>query len=385
MCAKTLTVWILAVVPAVGVVSPRGQSDTATGSEDVTFNNGDVTLAGTLTLPLSGGPHPAVVLISGSGRQDRDGAMKAVPGYRSFAIIAAHLARNGFAVLRYDDRGVGQSTGEYIKAEESDFIKDAQAAFLYLTSRQDIDVESVGLLGHSEGSMIAAIVAGNESRVAFVISMAGVAVDGYSVLLRQAKRQAQARGMNVEQVAAVMRQQRRMLDLVVAQKWEELRDAVYETALNHLHALPEDRKALLGDLESFAQRKAAGTVSTFQHPRYQFILRRDNAKDWARVSVPVLALFGELDVQVDAAQNKSALEETLARAGNDDLTTIVLPAANHLFLKSRTGSMSEYAGMEKEFVPGFLEAISDWLHRVVIAKNETKRTATEKDKQRTSP
>ena len=163
-------------------------------NEEVTFTNGEVTLAGTLTLPSSSGRHPAVFLVSGSGPQDRDGAIGAIPGYRPFAAIAKHLATHGIAALRYDDRGVGESSGDYGAATESDFVDDARAALGFLLGRGDIDANRVGIVGRSEGTMIAAIIAAADPRPAFVISLAGPAVKGDELLLRQAERVAQAEG-----------------------------------------------------------------------------------------------------------------------------------------------------------------------------------------------
>jgi hypothetical protein len=289
--------------------------------------------------------------------------MRVIPGYRPFALIAEHLTRNGFAVLRYDERGVGKSTGNYGAATEPDFIKDAEAAHQYLLSRRDIAAKRVGILGWSEGAMIAAIVAGKSPQVSFVISLGGGAVDGRSLLLRQAERQAEAAGMSKEQVDRVVQEQRRIFDLVLSKKWEELRSAVEQTILSRLKALPREKTAALGDLNAVANRKAAASVRRFQHPSYQFVLGHDFGEDWAKVSVPVLALFGELDVQCDASQNKVALKQALARGGNDDVTIVVVPAANHLFVKAETGSMSEYATLPKELAPGVLDSISNWLRQ----------------------
>ena len=344
------------------------QPDIGTITEDVTFNNGDIKLAGTLTLPSNGHSQPAVVLLSGSGPHDRDGAIKTIPGYRPFAIIAEHLAHNGFAVLRYDDRGIGESTGDYIVAAEPDFISDAEAALRYLAGRKEIDSKQVGVLGHSEGSLIGAQVAANNPQVAFVISLAGGAVDGYTLLLRQTERQAQAEGMSEEEVAEAVKEQSRIFDLVIAKEWEKLIEVVSVTILKRLEALPEEKKTAIGDLNSFAKKRASRSVSAFQHPRYQYLLGHDFGKDWAKVTVPVLALFGELDVQVDADQNKAALQQILARAGNDDVTIVVVPAANHLFVKAQTGSMSEYATLPKDLAPGVLESISSWLRDKVDLK-----------------
>ncbi len=163
--------------------------------EEVVFQNGDVTLAGTLTLPAGDGPFPALILLSGSGQQDRDEALAIVPGYRPFREIADTLTRQGIAVLRYDDRAVSGSTGgDLAAATSADFADDAEAALRFLQGRADIDSKQIGMLGHSEGGILAAMVAARNLDVAFVISMAGTAVDGYETLLKQVERLALASG-----------------------------------------------------------------------------------------------------------------------------------------------------------------------------------------------
>lgn len=330
-------------------------------TEEVSFTNEETKLAGTLTIPSMDGPHPGVVLISGSGPQDRDGASRAIPEYRPFAEIGEYLGHNGFAVLRYDDRGVGESTGAYIEAEEEDFIKDAEAAVRFLQARKDISAETVGMLGHSEGALIAANVASNNPDVAFVISLAGGAVDGYSLFLRQAELQARALGMTKEQIADVVQEQQTIFDLVLKKDWEELTIVVTAITQKRLKALPEEKTASI-NINEFARKRASQSVLTFQHPRFQYLLGHDFGADWKKVAVPVLALFGELDVQCDPAINKAAIEQILKKAGNQNITTIEIPGANHLFLKAQTGSMREYPILPKDFVPGFLEIILDWLN-----------------------
>jgi len=361
-------VLLLALGDPIYGASASAQLSGGVVTEEITFSNGKIRLAGTLTLPSGDAPHAAVVLFSGSGPQDRDGATKTIPGYRPFAIIAEHLAHNGVAVLRYDDRGVGESSGEYIEATEPDFISDAETALRYLAGRKEIESKQVGVLGHSEGCLIATKVAANNPQAAFVISLAGGAVDGYTLLLRQAERQGQAEGMSEERVAETVQEQRRIFDLVLAKEWEELTEVVSATILKRLEALPKEKTAAIGDMNSFAKKRALRSVSAFQHPRYQFLLRHDFGKDWEKVSVPVLALFGELDVQCDASQNKVALKQALARNENDDVKIVIVPAANHCFMKARTGSMSEYATLPKDFAPGLLEAISSWLLEKNILK-----------------
>ncbi|MCL0060838.1 alpha/beta hydrolase [Dehalococcoidia bacterium] len=329
---------------------------------EIRFTNEAITLAGTLTLPSGEGPHPAVILISGSGPQNRDSELPGIPGYRPFKVIADHLSRHGIAVLRYDDRGVGESTGDHAGATSADFAADAEAAMQYLLKRQEIDHGQIGFLGHSEGGIIAAMVAARRPEAAFVISMAGIAVDGYDLLIKQVGRMARAGGASQEEAAEAMEQQRAVLDLAMAERWQDLEVLLFEIIMQKLYALPEAQRAALGDLEVFAERQVGPTVEFFRTcPWYRFFLRHDPGVDWEQVVVPVLALFGELDVQVDAAQNRSALEEALARAGNNDVTVVVFPTANHLFQDAVTGGVTEYPLLSPEFLPDFLKTVTDWL------------------------
>jgi pimeloyl-ACP methyl ester carboxylesterase len=330
----------------------------------VRFSSGGINLSGELTFPSEKGLFPGIVLFSGSGPQDRDGSTKSIPGYRPFAVIAEHLAEKGYAVLRYDDRGVGESTGDYMSAVEDDFISDAESAVRFLLSQKEIDSRNVGVLGHSEGALIAAQVASQIPEVAFVISLAGGAVDGKSLLLQQAGRQAEAEGMSNEEVDRILEEQSRIFDLVSAKDWGRLTEVVTQNILKRLESLPSEKTARLGDLKEFAQKRAEQSVNTFKHPRYQYLLNHNFAADWEKVSVPVLALYGELDVQCDADQNMAAMQRIFAESGNADLTIKLVPEANHLFLKAETGSMREYQSLSKDFAPGFLDLISDWLSKL---------------------
>ncbi|MGD8451798.1 MAG: alpha/beta fold hydrolase [Phycisphaerae bacterium] len=353
----------LAFLPAVFAhAADRGNQ------EDVTFRSGSATLAGTLVVPEGQGPHPAVVLISGSGPQDRNGSMRMFPGYAPFQLIADHLQRQGVAVLRYDDRGVGDSTGDYLDATEDDFVQDAAAALAFLRQRGDIDAGKVGLLGHSEGALIAALVAARDDRVAFVVSLGGPAVEGIKLLLQQARRSAEAEGMSEDEVAELLRDQERLFKLVLHEDWAEAERVVREITLKRIEKLPAWKKALLRDPRNIAAKKAAQAMEVFRSQRYRYLLSHNAAEDWAKVKAPVLALFAELDVQCDAAQNRAGLEEALRRGGNRKLTVHVLPCVNHLFLEAESGSMSEYATLPKEqLAPGVLKTISDWIHETVAA------------------
>ncbi len=329
--------------------------------QGVTFESNGIILAGTLTLPEADGRHPAIILIAGSGPQDRDGATPALPGYQPLRWLADHLTRSGLAVLRCDERGVGESGGDHALATSAEFASDNLAAMRYLQRRDDIDPAQIGLLGHSEGAMIAAMAAAQSPEVAFVIALAGAGVPGYEVLMVQLERIMQAGGASEDEVMAAKAQQRTLLELAVAGDWEALESALYDALLRQLQALPAEQLAILGDPQAVARAGTAQQLEALQSPWFQLFLSHDPAEDYRRITAPVLALFGELDTQVDVTQNRPPLEAALAEAGNQDVTVVVFEQANHLFQEAVTGSPEEYLTLAMSFLPGFLETIGDWL------------------------
>lgn len=329
--------------------------------EAVTFTNGNVTLAGTLTLPETDGPHPAVVLMTGSGPQNRD--EEAVPGLRIFQLIADHLTERGVAVLRYDDRGVGQSTGDFLSASIQDFAADAQAAVAYLRGRQDIDPEQVGVLGHSEGGAYAAMLGAKpDSGIAFIIALAGPAVSSRDLLLEQNRRIYAASGAPEAVIDLQLEFLNESFPLVAERNWEAVEDLMYESITQQWALLPDEARNSLGGngdayarsaVQSFRQNNAAEWYATLQE--------YNAAADWARTTVPVLAVFGGLDMQVPAEMNSVPLTEALKQAGNRDYEVVVLPDANHLFQSAVTGSPLEYAQLATELTPDLLPTLSEWL------------------------
>jgi hypothetical protein len=329
--------------------------------EEVSFANGDIPLAGTLTLPEGEGPFPAVLLLTGSGQQNRDEELPIVAGYRPFREIADHLTRQGYAVLRYDDRGIGGSGGDPTTATTEDFAQDAAAALGYLASRPEVDAAATGLLGHSEGAIIAAMLAADNPEVAFVVSLAGPAVAGYDVLLKQVERLVAAAGGSAEEALAAAQDQQSVLDLVMAEDWAGLEARMTELLQEQIDELPEEQRAQLGDPAALIEQRVAVQVAAMQSPWYRFFLAHDPAENWAKVTAPVLAMYGKLDAQVDVEQSRAPLEAALAAAGNEDVTVIELPTANHLFQEAQTGAFEEYAMLPAKLQPALLEAIGDWL------------------------
>ncbi len=328
-------------------------------AEEVTFTNGDAKLAGTLTLPEGDGPFPAVVLISGSGQQNRD---EDIFGFKVFGVIADHLTRNGIAVLRYDDRGIGGSTGDVENATSEDFANDVAAAVALLKTKPAIDPNKIGLLGHSEGGIIAPLVVSNTQEIGFVILMAGPGVPGTEVLREQVPAIMKADGATDAQIQEALDEQMRLFEAVrTGQGWEQLEAKWREQVQASIDAMSDEQRKQLGDIEDYVETAVKNMRRSVDNAWLRFFLFFDPAQALSQARVPVLALFGELDLQVLPATNEAAVVRALKDAGNADVTSKVFPGANHLFQPAKTGSPTEYATLPKEFVPGFLDTISEWI------------------------
>ncbi len=327
--------------------------------EEVTFANGDVTLAGTLTIPEGVGPFPAVVLITGSGAQNRD---EEIFGLRPFRWIADYLTRHGIAVLRYDDRGVGGSTGAIQAATSEDFAQDALAGVSLLATRRDIRADAIGLVGHSEGGIVAPMAAVRSPSVAFIVLLAGTAVTGEQILYAQGDRILRANGATAEQLR-IQREVQEMLFRAVrtGEGWDEAQRVVEEQARAAIAQMPEAQRNAIADVDTFVKTRAQQQLIAVRLPWFRFFLDFDPTTVLEKVDVPVLALFGEKDLQVPPDVNVEPMRAALARAPTNDFTIEVIPGANHLFQEAVTGSPSEYATLKKEFVPGFLELMANWI------------------------
>lgn len=329
-------------------------------AEDVAFQNepAGITLAGTLTLPRTAGPHPAAVLVTGSGGQDRD---ESLMNHKPFLVLADHLTRNGIAVLRFDDRGIGESGGVFATATTNDFVTDALAAVRYLKTRPGIDGAAVGIIGHSEGGLVGPAAAAESDDVAFVVMLAGPGVPGDEILLAQIEAISRASGLGEERIARSLRSQERVHaileddtdDAVMRERLHEvLRAAVDSTS-------EAERRALGGpdQVERYVQTQMRQVTS----PWFRNFLQYDPRPTLEKVHVPVLALGGELDLQVPVDQNLPEIEAALERGGNTDVTVTRMPGLNHLFQTARTGVPAEYATIDETFSPAALSVISGWI------------------------
>jgi pimeloyl-ACP methyl ester carboxylesterase len=312
-------------------------------TEEVVLRNGHVRLAGTLTVPLTEGPHPAVVLLTGSGPQDRNDT---VSGHRPFLVWADYLTRRGFAVLRMDDRGVGGSTGKLLDSTDRDFATDALAEVAFLRSRQHVDGRRIGLLGHSEGAAVAAMAAARSRDIAFLVLLAVPALPGREIEAAQAERIARAMGVP-EAIAARNREiQRKLFALALsgADKAQLAAALERETA-----GLPREEAAIV-------KGQLGGQLDLAASRWFRFVLAYDPRPTLARLRCPALALYGSLDLQVPADLDAPAL-----RAAEPAARVEVLPGLNHMFQRATTGSPVEYTQTEETVAPDVLETVGKWL------------------------
>ncbi|MDR7132725.1 pimeloyl-ACP methyl ester carboxylesterase [Algoriphagus sp. 4150] len=330
-------------------------------SEDVIFENkqAEISLAGTLTLPEQTGSFPAVVLISGSGPQNRD---EELMGHKPFLVLSDYLTRNGIAVLRFDDRGTAASTGDFGTATSVDFATDVASAVQYLQSRPEIDKSKIGLIGHSEGGIIAPMVAGNSQDIDFIVLLAGTGIRGDKLLLAQQALIGEASGMSPNQLAENELISKKTFEIVMKdQGEEELKSEIKSYMTQVFRNIPAENIPEGMSEEEFVTAQ----VDQLTSPWMQNFIRYDPAPALEKVSCPVLALNGEKDLQVPPKENLQAIKAGLEKGGNKNVTTMELPGLNHLFQEAQTGEPSEYASIEQTFSPKALEVILGWIKEQV--------------------
>lgn len=330
---------------------------------EVTIENANagIQLAGTLTTPRGDGDFPAVVLITGSGAQNRD---EELMGHRPFLVLADHLTRNGIAVLRFDDRGVGKSKGNHGKATHDDFADDARAAFEFLKVQDKIDPDSVGLSGHSEGGIHAPIVAAGRDDIAFIVMLAGVGVPMDELLERQRNDMIASMGMEHMLKPEELELNEKIFEILRRNgATPEARNEV-QTLLEEILALyTEAQLEALGINDSMIQQNLQMMFS----PWFIKLIAYDPAPTLAHVQCPVLAINGEKDIQVAADENLEGIRSGLKAGGNENVTIVKLPELNHLFQQCDTGAISEYSSIEETFNPAALKLVSDWILAITSA------------------
>lgn len=328
--------------------------------EEITFENKEakITLAGTFTFPKGEGKYPAVVMVSGSGPQDRD---ETLMNHKPFLVIADYLTQNGIAVLRFDDRGIAKSKGSFASATSADFATDAMAAVEYLKTRKEVDTKKIGVAGHSEGGLIAPMCAVNSSDVSFIVLLAGPGVSGKDVIILQTELITRANGSKEEDVQKAKNENARIFN-VVAEEADSLQMfnkllTMYNDDISKMNE--DEKKKPENSKESFDRN-----VKQILNPWFRFFIKYDPKPTLEQVTVPVLALNGGKDLQVDPKQNLSEIEKALKAGGNNNFKVIELPGLNHLFQPAITGSPSEYSNIETTFSEDALKIMKDWILEV---------------------
>ena len=310
-------------------------------------------LAGTLSVPDGSGPFPAVALVTGSGPQDRD---ETLGRHRPFFDIATDLAGRGIVVLRFDDRGFGASGGSFEGATTFDFADDVRGAVDFLAADARVDGNRIGVLGHSEGGVVAPIVAEQTERVSFVVLLAGTAVTGREILIGQQDDVMRSEGASDEEREWQLSW---IVPIIEAAATDQPDDALEATIRSIMAEAASEAPDGVSDLEVEAATPVM--VQTFLDPWMRTFLRHDPVPALEALDIPTLAVLAELDIQVTPARNEASLRAALA--GNPGAEVVVLPGLNHLFIEAETGAVSEYEQLPGPVAPSLLDLVGEWIMR----------------------
>ena len=350
---------ILALLVASGCALIGAPPPVAFASDvEWTANDGAV-LAGTLTLPPGPGPHPAVVLIGGAAERDRD---QTIVGFATFKVLADHLGRHGVAVLRYDDRGTGRSSGGRSDDAMDLATADALAAVRLLRANATIDARRIGVLGHGEGA-IAAVAAARSVEVAYVVLLAGICIPIEELWLDVHETELTLRDAPRQRILEGRRQLRALFAAVRAgDDTGPVEEALLALAELDFDELPAEQRAALGSVDAYFRQTFEGRLlRQADADRFTAHLALDPTPDLRSLRKPILALFGGKDLTVNAAGHAAALREAARAAGNDEVEIETYPDANHVFQRAVTGAPNEYASLRKEYVDGLLDRITAWI------------------------
>ncbi|MBN1299946.1 MAG: alpha/beta fold hydrolase [Melioribacteraceae bacterium] len=325
--------------------------------EEIFFESieSDITLAGTLTIPEGEGYFPGVVLVSGSGPQDRDGT---IFNHKPFWVLADYLTRNGIAVLRYDDRGTASSQGDFSRATTEDLTLDAISAVNYLNSHDKINKDMIGIIGHSEGGLIASLAAVNSDLTDFIVLLAGPGLPGKDILLMQLELIMRADGASEEIIVKELELSEKIYNVVESTQDDETAKSKISLLLDdYFNSLSGEEKDNLPNSKDTMLKQAYQLLS----PWFRFFIRYDPRPTLEQVTIPLLALNGEKDLQVPSNENLGAIEKALEKGGNNSFKLLELEGLNHLFQKTSTGAIAEYGKLEETFSSAAMEIIKNWI------------------------
>lgn len=339
--------------------TPEGPYPYNTQEVAIENTNAGITLAGTLTTPKGNGPYPLAILVSGSGRQNRDSD---ILGHKPFLVIADYLTRAGIAVLRYDDRGVGKSTGNHASATTANFADDANSVFQYAKTLDKIDKNKIGIIGHSEGGMIAPLVASQHPDLGYVVSLGGPGVPISDLMTLQNAMILEKNGMTPKGLE-ITKQNLPLIYSIVNQDKEP--KELFDTLISAVHGYYDLLDAQ--DQQLLAPTKASYYMSlaqSFFSPWFRHFLASDPSESWQKTKCPVLALNGSEDIQVEAKQNTNAIMMNLAISGNNNAKIKIVDGLNHLFQPCSKCDLAEYATIETTFDESVLSMIKDFISKI---------------------
>lgn len=326
-------------------------------SEDVYFKNqkAGIHLAGTLTLPKKEGIFPVVILITGSGPQNRN---EELAGHKPFLVLSDYLTKNGIAVFRYDDRGTAFSEGNFKTATSVDLASDVESTVAYLKTRKEINQKKMGLIGHSEGGLIAPLVATQSKDIAFIVMMAGPGISGDKIIQIQQRLIAEVSGISKEEIKETEKVNKKIFDIVKkSSDMEQLKSDLKSNLKKFLRENPDFKNPDNVTPEEFIQLQ----IKTYATPWMQYFIKYNPVNTLQKVKIPVLALNGEKDLQITPKENLNAIKKALRKARNKNITIMELPDLNHLFQEADTGAPQEYQRIEQTYSPTALKEILHWL------------------------
>jgi pimeloyl-ACP methyl ester carboxylesterase len=330
-------------------------------SEEVTFQNvkDSVTLAGTLTFPKDGDNFPVAVLISGSGAQNRN---EEIMGHKLFWVLADYLAKQGIAVLRYDDRGTAASTGNFKDALTQDFAVDVETAVDFLKTRPEINQKAIGLIGHSEGGIIAPMVASNRpDDIGFIVLLAGVTIPGDKVMKLQKELSLRSLGSSEGYIKQEMLFDNELMQVITTTPLDNLAEDLTTFTETYLKNNPNFAK----NRGMTTQKYVTTVVKSYTNPWFYNLLNYNPDTALKNTACPILALNGENDTQVPYKENLAVLQQLKAAYPEKNITTKSYPKLNHLFQESEKGSVFEYGRIEQTIAPYVMVDISSWINTVV--------------------
>lgn len=338
-------------------------------SKDVTYHNANhsIQFGATVTKPFGAGPYPAVLLITGSGPQNRD---EELFGHKPFAVIADDLARRGFLVLRVDDRGVGQSTGDHRSATSRDFADDVKAGLAYLRSLPEVDKKKIGLLGHSEGGMIAQMVGAEDKDLAFLVMLAAPGLPVTELMTLQNEAVMLSAGVQKEAVKEYSGLYRQLVNAIAFAPADGAEKLATTIVNNWTKKTPKEIVvATTGISDEASKQKWVGSFSKqLTNPWFHYFLKY-NPDDYLRkLKAKVLALNGDKDVQVTSSPNLAGLRASLKKSNSPHYDVVALEGLNHLFQRCQKCTVQEYGELEETMAPAALEAIGTWLVKEIKNK-----------------